>query len=360
MARSYADITTLILQMLQDTGAATYDSTETGYWIEEELKSVLYPPHIIDVIFKIESRSGTDGTAVGVTSTLTDASKSQFLTTDPTNEKVIHNIKDNTWAVVLTRTSESVLTLSADIMRSGEQYEIYNKRCRNKKQIYIGDVADYLHIDSIYSVEYPIGQNRNWTLYDNVLEILVDRVQDSDPTKSPLLNVDVLVRFVKPHRLCELTDLAGACTAVEPEGETTLAVKSLLGGETIEIGDELHIENHRTLYTVTTGKLLAGSGAGNGTGDIIVFPGMEAATAINDVITFVKSTLKPHHEEIFCHRVAARAVLSDNIRHINAIPKGGQAVWSNMQVWAERKLAETEAKLNSISKVEPKRTWPRD
>lgn len=353
MARTYAQMTTLILQMLQDTAPATYDSTETGYWIEEELKSSVYPPHIIDVIFKIESRYGTDVT--GTASSLTDATKNQFLSTDPTNEKRVHNTRDNTWAVVLTYTSASVLTLSADIMDAAEQYRIYNKRCTNQKQIYIGDVVDYL---DIHSVEYPIGERRNFEIYDDVLEILVDSVQDSDPTKSPLLNVDVLVRFVKPHKLCQLAVLAGAVHTEGAKGAKTLQVKSFTDTQIVEEGDEFHIANHSTVYTVTTGVTLA-TQASTGS-QISLFPGLEAVAPVSDVITFRKSTLQPNHEEIFCHRVAARAVLSDNIRHINAIPKGGQSTWSNMQVWAERKLAETEAKLKGISKVETKRTWPRD
>ena len=61
MARTYAQITTLTLQMLQDTTPSTYDSTETGDWIEESLKEfATYDPHIVPVIFKIESRTGID------------------------------------------------------------------------------------------------------------------------------------------------------------------------------------------------------------------------------------------------------------------------------------------------------------
>lgn len=350
MTRTYAQIRDLCEQMLQDPDGAIYDTTETDYWIEESLKELAgYDPHIVDVIFKIESRTGSD--TAGTEDELTDTTESQFVDSDATSEKVVHNTTDHTWAVVTGQDSTSVLTLSADIMNSGEDYRIYNKRCLNSRQIYIGDVTDYLWIDS---VEYPIGQKRNWKVYGDVLEIDVWNVADSDTTQTDLPNVDVLVRFAKPHRLCQLTDLGGTCADGEPVGETTVAVNSFGTTETIEIGDELHIADHRSLYTVTTGDVLSG-----GTGSISVYPGMEAATTATDVVTFTKSTLKPHLEELFCHLVAARAVLSDSINYINAINKGGVDVWRKFQEWGERKLGEVLSKLERIAPIKTKRVHPR-
>ncbi len=350
MARTYAEMTTLVLQMLQDTGATTYNSTETGFWFEESLKEFSqYDPHIVSVVFQIESRTGIDN--AGTFGSLTDTVEAQFLAGDATNEKVVHNTTDRTWAVVETFTSTSVLVLNADIFASGDGYAIYNKRCWNNKQIFIGDFPDYLWIDS---VEYPIGTKRNWRVYNEVLEIAVDAVADSDSTQSQLPDVDVLVRFALPHRLCQLTDLAGEVNAIEPNGETTIAVDALGSTETIEIGDEFHIADFRYTYTVTTGVLLS-SGAGN----ITVYPGMEAATADGDVLTFVKSTLQPQHEELFAHLVAARAVLSDNINFINKVNVGGSGTWLDYQGWGERKLSEVLGKLKNIKKLQTKRVYTR-
>lgn len=351
MARTYAKIEDVVQQMLQDTGATTYDTTETGYWIEEELKEfATYDPHIVPIVFQIESRTGTD--TAGTEDELTDTTESQFVSADATSEKVVHNTTDHTWAVVEGRDSTSVLTLSADIMDSGESYRIYNKRCWNNKQIYIGDVTDYLWIDS---VEYPIGQKRNWKVYNDVLEIDVAIVADSDTTGSSLPNVDVLVRFAKPHRLCELTTLTGELTADESKGDTTVAVDGLAPttGD-VEIGDEFHLEHHKTLYTITAATTLSG-----GAGNITFYPPLEAAASDNDDITFTETSLKPQHEELFCHLIAARAVLSDNIRHINAIPKGGAEVWARYQEWGERKLGEVLGKLERLSPPRTKRVYPR-
>ena len=349
MSRTFAQITSLILQMLQDTTPSTYDSAETGYWIEESLKEfATYTPNIVPVIFKIESRTGTD--TAGTASSLTDTTEAQFVDTDDSDEKVIHNTTDNTFSVVKTYTSTSVLVLRADIMDDGDTYRIYNKRCTNNQQIYIGDVIDYLWIDS---VEYPIGQKRNWEVFGEVLEIDVDVVEDSDSTKTTLGNIDVLIRFAKPHRLCQLIDYVGACTNIEPVDETTLAVKDFTASQIIEEGDEFFIANQRALYTVTTGVTLS-----NGAGNIDVYPGMEFATVVSDVITFTQSTLKQQHEELFCHLVAARAVLSDNITKIDAINTGGADVWFRYQQWGERKLAETIGKMERLSPPRTKRRYP--
>jgi len=355
--RSYAQITSLILQILQDTTPSTYDSTETGYWIEEGLKELAqYDPHIVPIIFKIESRTGTDDT--GLASSVSDTAKSQFVGGDATYEKVVHNTTDNTWAIVLANTDTTANTLSADIMDSGESYRIYNKRCWNEKQIYIGDVTDYLEIDS---VEYPLGEKRNWKVYGEVLEIDVDRVEDSDSTKDPPSDIDVLVRFAKPHRLCQLTDLVGETHTEAAAGATTMQVKYFTDDQIIEIGDEFHIENHRTTYTVTTGVTLD---LQTSTGKpISFFPGLEAvapAAEHGSGIHFTKSTLKPQHEELFCHLVAARAVLSDNINYINANPTGGVEVWSRYQTWGERKLGEVLSKLSRLSPPKTKRRYPTD
>ena len=327
MSLSYATFLTRVSQFLQDTALSTYDATELGYGIEGEIKRLSQKnPVLLDEIFQVESRTGTD--TAGTASKLTDTSKSQFLAADATNEKRIHNTTDDTWATVTGYTSASVLSLSRNIMASGESYEIYNKRCWNKKQIYIGDMPAYLWVD--YYPEYPIGTERKFIQVSrDIIELDVkdSAILDSDSTLSTLNEVDVLVRFAIPQVLCQLTDLDGACTAIEPVGETTLAVKSLSGSEIIEAGELLNIAGHRTTYIVATGVTL-NAGAGN----IVVFPGMEAATVVDQVLTFKKSSLQPGEEDLLERMVASRAVQSDRIRWVKAIPVNADA-FRNYQAW---------------------------
>jgi len=298
------------LQELQDTGAAVYDATETGNAIESELKRLSeYNPVRLDVIFEIESRTGTE--TAGTASTLTDTGKSQFLAADATNEKRIHNTTDDTWAVVTAWTSTSVVSLSADIMDSGESYEIFNKRCRNKKQIYIGDMPSYLWVET---VEYPLGIERNFILVEkDIIELEVDdsTIPDTDSTLTSPNAVDVLVKFAMPQVVCQLADLLGEVHTAGVAGATTLQVKYFTDDQIIEVGEYFNIDNHRTTYIVTTGVTLD---LQTSTGKpISFFPGLEAAAPSTEHlngITFVKSTLKSDEEEILIALVVAALKVS--------------------------------------------------
>lgn len=361
MAMTYAQITTRVLQMLQDTGAATYGSAETDMWIEEALKEFsTYIPHIVGVVFQIESRTGTDVT--GTQDKLTDAVKDQFLTTDPTNEKVVHNTTDNTWAVVTDEDEPDVLTLSVDIMDANENYRIYHRRCRNAKQIYLGNwgdyqwnAVDYLWIDS---VEYPIGTKRNFKVYDDALEIDVDSVADSNLNITTLPNIDVLVRFAKPHRLLQMTDTHGALVKAEVAGTVGFPFKGFTDGETIEVGDEFHIANHRSLYTCTEAIVLSNQ---TSAGSVCHFyPPLEAGASTDDYINFRVSTLNPHHEEIFCNLVFAKAILRDNIRFIGEVNVGGMNTWRDYEVKAYNMRTQALTQLRRMTPPKTKRIYPKD
>ncbi len=307
MALNYAAILAEVLQYLQDTGAAIFASAETQYGIENELKHLSrYSPQVIDVIYKIESRTGTDVT--GTASSLTDLVKLQFVASDATQEKVVHNTTDHTWAVVLANSSTSVNTLSADIMDANEKYAIYNKRCRNKKQIYIGDMPSYL---SVKLVEYPIGTPRNYTRVSNdviELEVYDGTIRDSDSTLDTLSKTEVLVKYAIPHVVCQLADLVGEVHTAGVAGAKTMQIKSFTDAEIVEIGDQFTIENHMATYIVTTGVTLnyqvaAGSSIG-------FYPGLEAAAPGDSIITFRKSSLTPEEENYLIRLVSARACIS--------------------------------------------------
>lgn len=326
---SYAEILDNIEQFLQDTANAQYDTTELGIAIKNELKRISRKdPYIVDVIYQVESRTGTDVT--GTASSLTDLVKLQFLATDATNEKVVQNTDDHTSAVVIGYTSTSVLTLSADIMDADENYEMYNKRCKNKRQIYLGDIPPYLWIES---VEYPIGTERNFfKISRDIIELDVDdsTIEDSDSTLDTLNNVDVLVKFALTQVLCQLTDLAGAVHTAGVVDATTMQVKSFTDAEIVEVGEMFTIADHRTTYIVTTELTLANQAS---TGSSLAFyPGLEAAVSADDVITFISSTLQPNHEDLLERMVSSRAVQSDMIRYA----RSGAPIMGNYLSWINR------------------------
>lgn len=354
MALSYANILDRVEQILQSLKTVASDATELGYWVEDELKRISrYIPLIVPVVFQIESRHGTDAT--GTASKLTDSVKSQFLAADETKEKVVHNTTDDTWAVVTGYTSASVLSLSRDIMDANETYEIYNKRCWNKRQIYIGDMPSLYR--QIISVEYPVGTERNFKIYDDVIELDVEdgTILDSDSTLSIPNEVDVLVRFAVPQLLSQLTDWAGTLSADESEDDEQIAITGMGTTETIEVGEQFHLEDHQSLYIVTTEVTMIATA-----GDVKFYPPLEADLATGKAITFRKSTLTPELEEILCQRVAARAMLSLTALNLNAIPKGGQGAYSRQRQWAMDIMAETEATLKSLCRPLPYKILSRE
>lgn len=356
--RDYSSMTTLIVTKLQSAGTMDYSVAEVDYGIEEGLKEfATYKPHIVSIPFKIESRFGTDVT--GAASTLTDSVKSQFLDADATDEKVVHNITDNTWAVVKTYASASTLTLNASIMNANDAYEIYNKRCWNKRQIYIGDILpEILDIDS---VEYPIGNKRNWEIpSEGILEIDVDYIPDSNANTAivqKLPNVDVLVRVCRPHVLNSKTDISGLVAGTSgAAGATTLSCSGLTASATVEAGGEFLIQDLKQSYIITATTTASTAGIAT----ISFYPPLEAVAASASVLTFTSSTLKPNEEEIFAELVASRLAINKAPKFFNAISLGGGEVWKNFLDWSERRLGETLGKLRRQTPPKFKKVLPKD
>ena len=352
MSRDYSAMTTLVTQKLQSSGTVDYTVSEVDNMLEETLKEYShYRPYVHQVVFKIESRYGTASTTSA--NNLVDSTKGQFLAADATDEKVVHNTTDNTYAVVLSMADTATFGLSRDIFAVNENYNIYNKRCWNKKQINIGDMVDWEKIDS---VEYPVGEKRNWKIIGNeILELNIDTVQDSNAgsTITELPDVDVLVRFIRPHILSQLTDWEGKFSATAAAGATTLSGSSLQSAGTIEVGEEFYVENHKTRYIVAATATIASN-----TVAISFFPGLEAAVAATTwTFTFTKSSLRPNDEDIFADLAAARLAINKAPKYFNKIAIGGGVVWQNMQSWGERRLAQTLAKLQSQTPPKVKHTF---
>ena len=355
MSRSYTAMSTLITQKLQSAGTADYSVSEVDNQLEDSLKEfATYQAHLIPIIFKVESRYGMASTTSA--NNLVDTAKGQFLATDDNNEKVVHNTNDNTWAVVSSFSSTAQVGLTGDIFIKDEQYRIYNKYCWNKRQIYVGDVPENYKIDSI---EYPIGQKRNWALQENsVVELDVDFVEDSNAgtTLTILPDVDILVRFSKPHILSQLTDYAGTFAATAAAAATSLSATALKGAGTIEVGEEFTVQYHKAVYIVAASATITAN-----TAAISFYPPLEAAVGSTaTVLTFRQTSLNPAHEELFADLVAARLIINKAPKFMNAVNVGGGAVWSNYMAWGNARLTETLSKLRRLSPPKFKRRWPTD
>ena len=351
--RDYSAMTTLVRDKIQTTSTADFSVAEVNNALSRALVEVSdYHPHVVPITFDMESRTGSDVTATA--SSLTDSVKKQFVSADATNEKVVHNVTRNTRAVVLTVSSSSVVPLASNLMTADDDYAIYNKQCWNKRQVFIGDVPGYQGVDS---VEFPVGQRRNYKIYDRVLEIDTDNVPDSNSNTSVVSvpnNVQALVRFNHPQALPNLSDFKGTVAGTAATvGATTLASSSWQSAGTINIGTELTIENHRTTYIVAASAAIASN-----TASLEIYPGLEAPATSTWVITIRQTSLDMGDEEIVAKLAAGRLLEDKANKFPNAIPLGGGAVWQNYRVLATSMVNEALLELRRKTTWQTSRRYP--
>ncbi len=351
MADTYTTIRTAVLQKLQDTGTADFQTGELDDRMKDGLRHFArFVPHIVRVPYNTESRTGAaTETSAGY---LVDTGETQFVvpvagqfTTDI--DKAVHNITDNTWATVMTDGSNSTskLKLSSDIMVSGEEYEMYNKGCTANNQINIEDVEDLLWVDK---VEFPIGTEREFSVQGNILTILIDYTPDD--TKDEDAKKKIYVYFAKRHKVSQLTDLAGLVDLVAgySAGESSIVIDEITTDEIIEEDQEFTIAGLQEIYTVTAAVTIASSEA-----TVSFFPGLEADVLNNAAVTLTLSTFNGRYgrqlEALFVDYVAAIAASSKATKYINAIPKGGPGVPGRFQSWAQLTLQRVQRELMAMA-----------
>ena len=338
--RDYAAMTTLIVERLQSSGTADFAVALIDNGLTQSLAELSeIQPHLLPVVFNVEGRKGRSTSTSA--DNLVDTTNGQFLAGDATDEKVIHNTTDNSRAVVLSYSSTAQIGISSDIMTIDDQYKMYNKQCWNHKQIYIGDVPNY---QSIHSVEYPIGERRNWKRYDRILEIDKDVIPDTNSNTAKITNLpddEVMVRFIKPHALPNLTDWAGKMAATAAVGATSISSTSWQSAGTINEGAEFTVENHRSTYVVAASATIAAN-----TVAITFYPPLESAVSSTAwVITIRKTTLEPQYEEMVADLASARIALNKAPKFANTIAFGGGNVAEKFISIGERRLAEAQARL---------------
>lgn len=310
MPKSFALLVDETEAELQDSGNTLWTAAELAIQLEDALREISeYDPYITREIFEFETRTGTaTATTAG---SLVDTDESQFLATDV--NKVIFNTTDRTWAKVITFTSTSVLVLSNDIMASGEGYKIYNRECSNIKQLYLGDVEDYVGpnhgVPLVEGVEFPIDSDppryRNFTVKGNVLTVDLQRsIADS---KDGDAIVEVYVEFRRKHQVSQLTDVAGAVDlgAGYAAGLSTIHVDELGSAEVIAEDTEFTIAGTRGVYRTTQATTLSSN-----EGDITFWPPLLEAIADGEVVTFRESTLSRKLERQVVEFAAGRAAIS--------------------------------------------------
>lgn len=349
MAKFFATLIDEIQQELQDTGGATWADPELTIQLEDAIREVSeYDQYEMMETFEIESRTGS---ATTTTSDKLVDSAGQFLSTDVGKE--IYNTTDRTWAVVTAYDDANTLSISKDIMVSGEEYAMFNKGCRNKYQINIEDVTDFIDPPELGVargyVEHPIGNKRNFTLEGDILTIDVNRVDDSADSDA---DVEVYVWFKKKHRVSQLADLAGTVNGTPAAGAKTFTIAAVGSGTDVIAEDTLFsVVGVRGTYRVRYDLTLSGGG-----GALVFWTGLESAPANGAVVAFVGSTLNTRLERLVVELTAARAFMS---KWANEIPKGGAGTYARY----ETKLAIVLGKLETLSrsrKPVSKHVFPKD
>lgn len=311
MPKAFATLVDEIELELQDSTNVLWTAAELGTQLEDALREISnLAPNIVREIYEFETRAGrASATTAGA---LVDATESQFLSTDV--DKVIYNTTDRTWAVVEAFVSTSQLTLTRDIMAINENYKMFNRDCWNIRQLYIGDVEDYVGDNhGVVAVEYKtlqIARNyRSFQVEGNVLTVGFDgSIPDS---KTANADIEVFVWFNRRHQVSQLTDLAGAVNLVAgyARGATTIAVDGLAGAEVIAEDQEFIVAGLRGVYRTTAATTLAA-----GAGSITFFPPLDNALADDDVVTFLGSSLSRDQERIVVDLAAGRAAESKATR----------------------------------------------
>ena len=356
--QTWAEMRDLIEQKLQDTGNAVFSTAELDLYIPDGLVEISeYAPYIRRETYTIESRTGTATSTT--TSALADATEAQFVSGDV--GKVIFNDTDNTFAAVTAFVSSSQLTLSKDIMASGEQYRMFNKGCRGNREINLEDLGDGLWRGGhrmIDAVVYPTMSNlrryRDWEVDGDILRI--DLGFAPDDSKLTGANKEIYVYYAARHRLSIMTDLAGAVNngSGYSAGDTSMAIDALNAAEVVTADDEFTIANLRGVYRVTADVTLS-----SGAGTISFYPGLESDVGDDIVITFSQGSLDPTLERLLADLVAGKAAMEKGSNHLNAVNVGGAQAWRDYLEWGRNKYDSTIAVLQAPQKPKSKWKWRR-
>ncbi len=353
MAKFFATLIDEIQQELQDDGTL-YTDTFVAIQLEDAIREVSeYKPYIMKMTFALESRTGSD--TAGATKKLTDGTNSQFLSTDV--DKVIYNTTDEAWAIVTAFDDADTLSISKDIMASGESYRMFNKGCVSTRQLNLEDAGSYLYIEN-YRAEFPIQldprEYRNIYIDGDIATIDYDsEIEDSATGTS---DVDVSIWFAKCHKVSQLADLAGTVNGTVLAGATTFVIAAV-GSSTEVIAEdtEFTVAGVRGTYRIYSDLTLSSGG-----GTIIFRPALESAPADGAIVAFIGSTLDRRLERVVVSLASAQCLISKSLSYVINVNVGGADVARQLTKTGHDKLAIVRDTLSKLVKTKTKKVWPKE
>jgi hypothetical protein len=351
---TWATMTDLISQKLQDTGNAKWADAEIALGMTEGLREISNTrPFIYRAEFNLESRNGR--TTATTASALVDSTKSQFLAGDV--GKWLYNSTDRTWAVVTAYVSATQLTLSKDIMAVSEDYRIFNKECTDSKEININAnqlpddalgsrAMDWLYIDKI---EYPIMQDPpsyllpgQWELQENnIIRLKID----SQPPDSSVADApdEVWVYFAMEHRLSRMTDLMGDTASSAAAGVTTLTVHALTDTDVVYKGQLFTVDNIKGTYVADYQRAIASSSCA-----ISFWPPLASAAASTIIVRFISNTMPQKLEGIYADLVAGKIAMNKAQSYVNKVNYGASP-FNIMHQWGQYKYEKAVMELKGLT-----------
>ena len=361
MAKVFATLIDEVQQELQDTAGATYGDTEVAVQLEDAIREVSeYEPRVVQYTYELESRTGT---ATSTLSTWIVDSSAQFIAATDVG-KVIYNTTDRTWAKVISNGSNSTtqLNLNKDIMASGEDYAIFNEECWNNRQIYIGDITDYIGGNhGVIAVEYETLNSprkyRNFKVEGDVLTIDIDF--EPPDSSSSTADIEVFVWIQRRHQATQQTvttlyvDYASGYSA----GDTAILVDYDGGAVTgtIKEGTNFTIAETRGDYMVTADATFSGNEV-----TLQIFPALENDIANDKTIWLMKSSLDNRLERLVVELTAAKCLISKSLYYISTVNVGGADVAKQFTATGHDKLAVVRSELARLVKPKTKRVWPKE
>ena len=212
-------------------------------------------------------------------------------------------------------TADEIQSMFTDILYRIASYKLVITRhslttIADSKELQIATIDDL--IDPLYA-EYTVDKNprnfRNIIRRGNLVEL--------DINIKPTAGETAYLYCKKPHRINQMTDLAGAIDLpgdTYAAGDTTIHVDGLETSVTIPVDTEFTIAGIGGVYRLTAAATISSN-----EGDLTFFPGLAAAAADGIVVTFEQSTLDGLLEDLFINFVAARVAISKSSKYLQQI-----------------------------------------